>query len=63
MLSGSLLTVRPQTARTSRKVIQSYNALKVRFSATLNQDPEVEIALACYRPPSWSAFILAIPEG
>lgn len=63
MVKGSLLTIRPQTARTSRKVIQSYNALKVRFSATLNQDPEVGIALACYKPSSCSAFILATPEG
>ena len=52
MVRGSLLTIRLQTARTSRKVIQSYNALKVRFPATLNQDPEVGIALACYKPSS-----------
>jgi hypothetical protein len=34
-----------RAARTSKTVIQSNNAPKVRFSTTLGQEPEVELAL------------------
>jgi hypothetical protein len=36
---------KPYVARTSPCTKQSYNALKVRFSATLGEKPEVEVGL------------------
>jgi hypothetical protein len=36
---------RPQAAHTSPCDSQSYNALKIRFSAVVGEEPEVEVAL------------------
>ncbi len=40
------MTFETLAASPSRCESQSYDALKVRFSATLGEEPEVEVALA-----------------
>ena len=48
---------RPQAARTPLYTVRTDNTPSVRFSATLGQEPEIEVALA------WRLGARALPHG
>jgi hypothetical protein len=45
LVEGALSETNPYAVRTSPRDSQSYDALRVRFSATLGEEPEIEVGL------------------